>query len=405
MWNFTASLMVLSSTLAGPRVDFIAGQAELGTVEFQGVGAGTFNPADFRSETSNFIMDVRTPLIIPRLSGAFRNIYAPSVIALPEGWRVFFGGWDGVPSGNDRIYSLFTADFLDLGPHRIEVEHGDFQHVCNVTAARLPDGALELICTAYPANAGTNKPIAFASPDGLTWNGRAAPYPARRGDLIELEGYPGFEKADTNGVNVLLHEGEFDRLYFGDFTKHTHIHRASSSDGKHFRYDAPCLASNHMVNDVKKFTIAGKTWYMMGLHANGDHLWYTLSEDGLHFGRERELARAAGHADKYIVAIGWVVRDQHLLGFLYGAGPVPSLDRNRVFARWLQKKLVFTDSEGREYAGTDGLGPDRQLISLGGRQQIEGRLAIYAEDGKTRLGEPIPLKLVSGGVYVVRWDQ
>jgi len=39
-------------------------------------------------------------------------LYAPSVVPRPDGtYRIFFGGWDGTTTGNDRIYSVITRDF------------------------------------------------------------------------------------------------------------------------------------------------------------------------------------------------------------------------------------------------------------------------------------------------------
>jgi hypothetical protein len=51
-----------------------------------------------------------------------------------------------------------------------------------------------------------------------------------------------------------------------------------------------------------------------------------------------------------------------VLGFLYGAGDAPSLDRNRIFARWLQKKVGIDGAEATQK--TKSLGPDRQLLPL-----------------------------------------
>lgn len=398
------SFAVVCSLLAGAdlHIKQITGQAQIGHVEFHGTAAGAFDPDLFRGGSPHFLPDQQAPLLSPRLSGVFRNIYAPAVVELATGWQVFFGGWDGVPSGNDRIYSVLTPDFITFEKRRIEIEHGEFVHVCNVSAVRLPNGATRLMCTAFPVGRNLNKPVLFSSPSGDVWNGAPAPYAARRGDLVEMAGYPAFDTADMNGMNVLLHEDGFYRLYFGSFTDPGHVRRASSDDAMHFRYDGPCLASRHMVNDVKKFVVDDRPCYLMGLHGNSDRLWYALSNDGMRFEPERELAVHSGEADRFMVAVGWIVQGQRLLGFLYGAGPVASLDRNRIFARWLQKRLVFRDQQGRRYEAAKALGPDRQVLSLEGQNRLEGHLEVYGEDGKT-LAKPISMKLVSGGVYVLRW--
>lgn len=381
------------------RIEAVPGQAELGGIEVHGVGAGRFDPVLWQAGHLHFQPDVRSPLIRPRLSGVFRNIYAPSVITTPGGWRVFYGGWDGVPTGNDRIYSVFTADFLDFKERRIEIEHGSFVHVCNVSAVRLEDGALGLICTAYPDEKGLNKPAFFSSPDGNAWNGAPAPYAARTGDIVDIEGYSPYRDAEINGINVLFREEGTYRLYFGNWTAPGKIHRASGQDGRHFRYEGPCLDSRHMVNDVKKFVVDGRACYVMALHANGDRLWYALSPDGRRFDSERPLAASLGRDDAYMVAVGWVTDGERLLGFLYGAGASPHLDRNRIFARWLQRRAVFVAEDGRRFEATGALGPDRQIIALPGHEGIEGRFELFAEDGKTPIGEPVPARVTPGGVY------
>lgn len=396
-----AVALLATPLLAGDnliRLEKIPGQAELGTVEIHGVAAGPFDPALWEAATPHFVPDVRSPLLRPRLSGTFRNIYAPSIVALPEGWRIFYGAWDGVATPNDRIYSVRTADFLDFDDHRIEIDHGSFTHVCNVSAIRAPNGDFSMCCTAYPVGPNLNRPGFFVRPAAP-----GAPHEASASDLITIEGYPHLDNADVNGMNVLLFADGQYRLYFGDFAAFGHVYRASSKDGKRFQYDGVCLDVPHMVNDVKTFRQGNRTGYLMGLHANRDRLWYAWSADGMKFGPERELAANLGAEDRYIVAIGWVVRDQRLLGFLCGAGAVPELNRNRIFARWLQKRLVFTDVAGKSPRVVGALGPDRQIIQVGD-QPVEGKLQIMAEDGKTPLGAPIPSKLEPGSIYRVHVD-
>ena len=70
--------------------------------------AGEFNPLIWQAGTLNFLPDQRFPLLAPK-SGKFRNIYAPSAVETPGGYRLFYGAWDGIPSGNDHIYSAKTS--------------------------------------------------------------------------------------------------------------------------------------------------------------------------------------------------------------------------------------------------------------------------------------------------------
>ena len=391
--------VVVPAVAADAQLASFPGQAEVGTVEIHGVAAGAFNPAHWKAGTLNLVPDVRQPLIAPRLSGVFRNIYAPSAVEMEGGWRVFYGAWDGVHTGNDRIYSVTTRDFLDFGERTTVIEHGDFVHCCNVSATGKSDGGWAMVCTVYPDEKGLNKPAVFTSPDGKRWNGTSAPHPAGKIDMIQLEGYEPFAAADINGLNALAFEDGQYRLYFGNFEQHTHVRRASSKDGRTFRYDGECLASGHAVNDVKKLAGSAAPVWLMGLHMNTDTLWYSLSADGMHFEPEQVLAKNLGPADRYIVAIGWVTNGNRLLGVLYGAGAKPSLDRNRIFVRWLQKKVVFTDGSGKRHEPAGSLGPDRQVIDLGAAPELTGSIEVLAEDGRTRIAGPLPVKLVSGATY------
>jgi hypothetical protein len=391
-------LLAICPLWAGISIEKLPGQAEPGTVEIHGVAAGPFDPSLWEAKTLNFLPDVRSPLLRPRSSGTFRNIYAPSIVPLSDGWRIFYGAWDGVSTPNDRIYSVQTSDFLDFHGRRIEIEHGDFIHVCNVSAVRLPSGDFSMCCTVYPDGPNLNKPAFFVRPAASD-----PPRPASAPDLITIEGYDGFDRADINGMNVLLHENDMFRLYFGDFRAFGHVHRASGRDGKNFKYEGVCLNAPHMVNDVKKFRRGNRTCYLMGLHANHDRLWYALSPNGMKFGPERELGASLGAEDKYIVAVGWVVREECLLGFLYGAGAVPELNRNRIFARWLQKNMVFIDTAGKQLPVAGALGPDRQIIQVKDGPRV-ATLQAMSEDGKTRLGQPVSVRLEPGCIYRIHLD-
>lgn len=326
-------------------------------------------------------------------------MYAPSAVETEDGWRLFYGAWDGVDTPNDRIYSVATRDFVDFADRRVVIEHGDFIHVCNVCAVRLPDGGWRLMCTAYPDSRRLNKPAFFASPDGRTWNGSTEPHPARMSDLITIEGYDKFPEADINGVNAILYEDGVYRLYFNNFRDGGKVYRATSKDGHSFAFDGLALEFGGAVNDVKKLTADARTYYLMGLHMNRDRLWYALSNDGMRFGPVKELGRNASDQDRYIVAVGWVVRGNSVLGFLYGASAVPSLDRNRIYGRWLQKKVVFVANDGATSEPTAALGPDRQIIPVLPDRTRDGHFEVYAEDGETLLFKSEPATLVSGAVY------
>lgn len=381
----------------------VPGQADHQAIEIHGVAAGEFDQALWESGNMFILPDARYPIIAPRVRGTYRNIYAPSIVETDDGWWVFYGAWDGVDTGNDRIYSLTTKDFLDFSQRQTVIEHYIFTHVCNVNALRLPDGSFTLMCTAYPDKDDLNKPALFTSPDGEIWNGSPAPYPAQMSDIIDIKGYDKYAEADINGVNAILYENGVYRLYFCNFKDYPGIFRATSLDAKTFTFDGVSLADRGMVNDVKKIVSCGRTTYLMAIHQNGDTIHYSLSTDGMSFSPKQVLAKNQDKMDRYIVAVGWVMQDNRVLGFLYGAGQVPGLNRNRIFARWLQKKVVFIPDDGQLIEPIAALGPDRQILEFPGDQPINGHFEVYAEDGTTRIAE-YPLAVKQGRVYKINWQ-
>lgn len=382
----------------------VKAKADSAFVEIRGVEAGAFDPAIWKAGTLNWVEDARFPMLEPR-QGAARNIYAPSAVETSVGWRLFYGAWDGVPTGNDRIYSVITRDFLSFTDRHTVIEHGEFVHVCNVSAVILPGGSYTLICTGYPDKAGLNKPLFFTSPNGKVWNGSPAPYSAKQADIIQMKGYDGYDAADINGMNVVLYEKGSYRLYFGNFKDFGKVYRASGTDGKNFTFEGKVLDGAYAVNDVKKFRTGSSDWYLMGLHMNSNKIWYTLSPDGLSFPAVQELGANISPADRYIVAVGWVVRgdqekpNRRVLGVLYGAGADSGLASNRIFARWLQKRVVFVSDDGRNIGPSKAMGPERQMLPIDDATKIPGRFEVYSEDGKTLLGTSEGVSVKAGEVY------
>jgi hypothetical protein len=372
-------------------------------VEIRGVEAGAFDPALWRAHTLNLLPDVRRPLLAPR-EGKHRNIYAPSIAQIKDGWRIYYGGWDGSDTPNDRIYFTETRDgFLTFAARHLAIDHGNFQHVCNVNVTP-SDHGFTMMCTAYPDAKGLNKPVTFFSDDGVRWNGSRDVMTATPAQLVQIDGYATYADADINGVSVLLFESGMYRLYFSDFRRFTQIARCSSPDAKRFRFESEALHASLMVNDVKKFRVGESASYLMGLHENGPHLHYALSGDGLRFEAPVELSGNVDDADRYIVAIGWVTageqeRDgRRVLGYLYGAGSAPSLDQNRIFATWLQKKAVLHAGK-RMIAANVALGPDRQLAEMD--SATTASVELIAEDGKTLLAESAPVDFKPGRAYAI----
>ena len=393
----TTLCFLLVTGLSGLTLDQAPGQADPGCLEIHGVAAGEFNEAHWRDSTLHFLRDLRHPLLAPRQGGGYRNIYAPSALPVDGGWILFYGAWDGVRTGNDRIYAVDTPDFVDFGARRTVIEHGPFTHVCNVNAQRAPGGGYELMCTAYPDAKDLNKPAFFALPK----LDQAAPRVAAHGDIVRVTGYDPYDDADINGVNVLLREGETRHLYFSSYKDFGKVYHAVGTDGMTYALKGVALAQRLAVNDVKRLETPAGPRYLMGLHMNREALWYSLGETPDAFADPVEFLKNAGPEDRYIVALGWVVRDNRVLGVLYGAGAVPELNRNRIFARWLQKKVVFTSEDGTVCAPEGAIGPDRQILRIPEGVSPKGSVQVFAEDGVTPLGPALEGEFNSPAIYQI----
>jgi hypothetical protein len=404
------------------------GQAPLGYVEIRGVEAGPFNPVLWEKGRLNWVPDVRFPILAPRMGGGFRNIYAPWAVQEGKGWRFFYSAWDGVPTANDRVYSTTTEDFIDFGARTTVIEHGVMVHVSNVNVQKLEDGSLHMICTACTDPCTRGIPVYFSSPDGHTWNGSPEPYAAQVKDIVRMEGYDKYQDGDLNGANVLLRDHDKYYLYFTNWRDAGTLYWAEGATPTDFIYGGVALKTYHAVNDIEKFTGDSKPWYLMALHKKGDvglgvseawKLWYSLSNDGVHFENEQDMFQSLNETDRYIFAVGFVRSGNALLGVVYGAGPTTSLDRNQIFGRWLQKKVTITEASGAQFEAAGSLGPDRQrfkvpldckIVEQGSSPafdrlltpKLAGTVTVYAEDGVTPLGSA-KVELQPGRIYSLVW--
>src|SRR5437879_5170197 len=115
-----------------------SGQVPAGIIEIQGLSAGPFNPVYWQQDALNWVPDVRMPMFAAQTTGAYQNIYAPWPLEQPNGWRMFYGGWDGQDVPFDQIYSTTTGDFLTFGIRDHVIANGAFLNVNNVNVQQLP---------------------------------------------------------------------------------------------------------------------------------------------------------------------------------------------------------------------------------------------------------------------------
>jgi hypothetical protein len=364
-----------------------AGQAPAGVVEIQGLSADTFNPTYWQQNTLNWVPDVRMPMFAAQATGPYQNIYAPWPLEEPNGgWRMFYGGWDGQDVPFDQIYSTTTSDFITFGTRDHVIANGAFLNVNNVNVQQSPDGSLHMICTGGPPGI-VGFPVYFFSPDGITWNGSPEPYPAQLADIISIQSYDGFSTGNFNGANVLLRDSQTWNLYFKDWNHLDTTYRATADTLPNFQFQGVALKDNDFVNDVKKIAVNGHNWYLMGFVAIDPKqtIFFSLSNDSASFPPTQALFRNISGSDFYIVSVGFVLKSNQLLGTLYGASAVPTLDQNEIFARWLQKKTVIVDTSGNQYSPQGSYGPDRQWFQLPPSGSFQGTILVYAEDGITPL--------------------
>jgi putative Ig domain-containing protein len=383
------------------QLQTIPGQVPAGVAEIRGVAAGPFSLTSWQQNTLNWVPDVRMPMLASLTSGPWQNIYAPWALEQSTGWRMFYGGWDGTATSNDRIYSVTTPDFLTFNNRTLVIDHGDFLHVNNANVSQLSDGSMHMICTTGVDNVipgvANSKGAYFSSPDGITWNGTPEPYPARISDLVTAiandPNYPGW---DFNGGNVLLRDGNAWVLYYsvGIYGGIGQVYRAVSSSLPALKKTGVALNTPHYSNDVKKFTAGGKAWYLMALYVervtpdpNPPMFTFSLSNDGISFGPEQSLFAGASDSDKFIQTPSFVTRGNSVLGVVYGANPNDLLSAtSQIFSRWLQKKVLITDSTGAQVSIKGAYGPDRQWVQAPASGPLMGNIAVYAEDGITPLG-------------------
>jgi hypothetical protein len=194
-------------------------------------------------------------------------------------------------------------------------------------------------------------------------------------------------------------------LYFWglDNNNNGQVFRAVGDSPHTFQLTGIALPAGDEPNDVKKFVVGSQSWYLMGLMSNAPQLWYSLSNDGLTFLQEQTLFPHQSLQDLSMDSLGFVTSGSRLLGVLYGAN-TGSRDNqqadNKIFARWLQKRVVFIDSTGNMYAAQGGYGPDRQWFPAPASGFLEGTMVVYAEDGVTPLGSSF-VTLSAGKAYAL----
>lgn len=351
--------------------------------EIHNVGSGSFDP----NKISNWNYDHRRPL----LSG--HNIYAPSIV-FNGAWNIYFGGWLNKNDVKDRVYIRTTYDTFNTFQEPVQqIFSMTYEHVNNESVIKVSDSEWRMLFTTYPNNA-TNKPGYATSINGANWT----PMYASPSNLISMVGYKNWENADVNGSNVIYYENGKYHLFFDDFNKPTSVFYATGTTANTYTYEGVALNEFKIANDLKSFTLNGKQQYLMGLHFNTDKIWYSVSDSLTTFPSTNVLFSNLDSNDKYITSIGFVTAGNRLYGALYGAGVSSTLTTNRIFAAWLQKKVIFKSDKVRWGDIEHANGPDKIWLFMSAEIET-GKFYIYDTDGITLLYTSPPVTIKKGDIW------
>lgn len=118
-----------------------AGQGDLDRLLFRNVGVAAQSPAQ-----AVWVPYLNNPII----SG--KNLYAPSLVEMGEGWYLYSGGWRDAKDENDRIYLNGTNDPTLRGgftPTNAVIDHGFYVHACDPSVVRVGDKTWVMALTVY----------------------------------------------------------------------------------------------------------------------------------------------------------------------------------------------------------------------------------------------------------------
>mmetsp|Transcript_3636 Transcript_3636/g.8583 ORF Transcript_3636/g.8583 Transcript_3636/m.8583 type:complete len:440 (-) Transcript_3636:56-1375(-) len=396
-WPAVLSLLVLTHVVsAAPLTGTftkVGHSSSTTKLQINGVGSGPLEPALIK----NWVFDDRFPLISPVQNGTCpENIYNAN--AVNNGlscWNIFFGGWDGVSSCHDSISVVVTEDnFTSFHPHFPQIATGAEVHVNNPSGLKVNETCWLLMYTQLQPDTSLNKPGLSRGTSGIDW------FPSTGGDpagWVKMANDSAWAVADVNGGNVIYFDNATDvlHMYFIDFKRegqHSVFHATATAPASSMcntqtvpQFELRNIALDEpmrVVNDVK--LVNG--YLLMGLHMNGPEVYYTIADAGPDgtFPPSSTLFVHLGDADKYIVSLGWVVdaTGNRLLGALYGAGAVSALDENKVFAAWLQRRVLFVGTDSTVWGlgpAARSLGPDVVTLDTNA-PELQGRFFVYDSD-------------------------
>lgn len=397
-------------------LQFVGMDGPSGFNQFDSVGAGAFNP----NKLKNWNYDYRQPLQTSTCSTK-PNIYSHQAqwVANEQRWYLYYGGQDTVSGStcdqsHDRIYmTVAEKNFQTISQEtrRVIISEGQFHHVNNPALTRADNGIFAMVYTAAWDNPTEdwdyNRPGYATSSDGMYWTPSSPGDPYGTNSLITMSNYHSgdWSNAYINNANGLLYEDGKYWYYWGPEGLGGSDYRGYSTDMKNFTEEG-AVSSNtyHTVNDLKRFHWNGQDYYLMVSHQNQAAIYSSLTTDPSSFPQESLLfnnieaeTEANDALDDYIVSAGLVTDGTRLQGVLYAASTTSSLNNNKLFAIWLQKKVYFNNSSVGWGSVERGDGPNALRLGLASTSSVEtGTVTIYDTDGTTLLYTSPKMTIVSG---------
>jgi hypothetical protein len=189
-------------------------------------------------------------------------------------------------------------------------------------------------------------------------------------------------------------------LFFDDFNNFPGVQHATGTDSVNYSYVGDALQASVIMNDLKAFNSGGTTYYVGAYHFNTQNIWTTVGTDLTNLPQPQVAFTNQGAADSYMDSAGLVQDGSRIYGILYGASGSSTLLGNQIYARWLQKKVIFENASIRWGDVEQGFGPDQiHLYMAQGQNVVTGRFAVYDTDGTTLLYHSPKVTICAGDVW------
>lgn len=365
----------------------------IGSLEIQNVGSKTFNP----NKLNVWHYDIRKPF------KSDNNIYAPTIVknspskltSVNECWNIYYGGYANGNNQHDNIY-LTTSydDFLTTSGFATCISNVNYNNANNGSAIKLFD-EWKMLYTVEVITGVRNKPFYANSFDGLNWSFN---------NPITMNGYPDWRKADVNGGNSLIYYNGLYHMFFNDLNPNTQnkVYHATSTDYINYNYVGIAQDKNMVSQDVKKFNYNNSDYFLLGTHLNAHFIELTLSNNLNYFPNSPNIIinRSQHPQDRFITSLGLVEDKNRLYGLLYASSSNIGFLDNKLYATWLQHKVIFENSHVRWGDIEEAFGPDRIEMFTNTPNQIEtGRFYVYDSDGTSLIYTSPLVSVKSGDVW------